>query len=321
MNKKMIFLTIITIGYWFSLSGKNKAYLYFNTTEKNVNSISFSRNCYVLAIPDGKTIKLFDATNQDLRYEFTGGHTHKILALKISNDSTLLLSAGMDSSIVIWDLLNRNIKDKISNNGGIISTIDITNDNKYLAFASTDKVVTIYDLSAKKIISTWNKNSSEITTVKFSPNGKLLAIAGSDSYIYLYDVITGKMIQILKGHRNWVRDVVFSDTGNEVTSCGDDSHVISWNISDLRNFEIIYKKKLSFTWLLSVDRYNSNFYATGDIDGLVEVFGESVVYSINLGVTINKILFKQNKNGFLTLAIATRGKGVFIIESMDMNVK
>lgn len=321
MNKKIIFLSIIILELWFSLSAKNKTYLYFNTTEKNINSISFSKNYYVLAIPDGKTIKLFDATNQNSICEFTGGHTDRILALKISNDSTLLLSAGMDSSIVIWDLLNRNIKNKISNNGGIISTIDITNDNKYLAFASTDKVVTIYDLSAKKIVNTWSKNSCEITTVKFSPNGKLLAIAGSDSYIYLYEIVTGKMIQILKGHSNWVRDIVFSDKGNEMTSCGDDSQVINWNISNLENFEIINRKKQSFSWLLSVDRYDPNCYAIGDIDGIVKIVENSLVYSINLGVTINKILFKRNENGYLNIVIATRGKGVVYIEAINMDVK
>jgi WD40 repeat protein len=304
-------------------SQKKNGYVYFSTINNNINDICFSKKGGVLAIPDGEVIKVYSIVDHKLINEFIDGHTNKILALKISKDSSLLISGGKDSSVVIWDFIQRRLINKLKFHKGMITTLDISTDSKYIASGSTDGEVFIYDLIEKKNIYELNEQSKNIiTTIEFSPDGNFLAVAGMDGLIKLYDLHNGQLLTSLKGHKGWVRDISFNDIQTKLISCGDDKNIVIWDISDIHNIHQQNKEKNGgFAWVLSVDYFGDNStFATGNINGNAKIFSNYGSWHTNVGKPINKILFRPNDT-YIKVAVATRGEGVILIDAINMKSK
>jgi hypothetical protein len=58
--------------------------------------------------------------------------------------------------------------------------------------------------------------------------------------------------------------------------------------------------------------------AVGDLNGHAKITGQYSRYRLRLGIPVQKVLFKPNEGAFLKLAIATRGKGVMLIDAKNM---
>jgi WD40 repeat protein len=156
--------------------------------------------------------------------------------------------------------------------------------------------------------------------VKFSPDGALLATASGDNSINIYDVKNNKLITSLTGHKSWVRDISFSEDGTKLISCSDDSRLITWDINNIQNILIRDNSKFGFSWILSVAfNEDSKTYAYGGVNGnavIETTFGD---YKAKINKPINRILFKPNEGIYLKIAIATRGKGVMLIDAKNMH--
>jgi WD40 repeat protein len=322
-NRTLLIFIITLLSFRESYSQKNKGNFIFNTANNNINDICFSNKGGVLAIPDGGSIKVYSTVDYKLINEFTEGHTNKILTLKISKDSSLLISGGKDSTVVIWDFIQRKLISKLKFHKGMITALDISPDSKYMAYGSMDGEVLIYNLIEKKIIYELNEKSNNIiSAIEFSPDGKFLAVAGMDGLIKLYDLNNGQILISLNGHKGWVRDISFNNIQTQLISCGDDANIVMWDISDVHNIHQQSKKKIGlFAWVLSVDFYGDNSaFATADINGNIEISSTYGNWLTKVGKPINKILFKPNDQ-FIKLAIATRGDGVILIDAMNMKSK
>lgn len=309
------FLSIATIVH----SKKESAFMVYKTDSKIIYSICFTDKGGAIAIADNNAIKVYNTKENFLLNEFKNGHKRQILTIDISKDSTLLVSGGRDSTIVIWDFVNNKILKSLTFQKGIITSVVISPDKKYLASGGTDNKIFLYDIEKEGVIYEFYDHSDDITSIKFSPDGKLFASASGDGLINIYDAENFKLITSLDGHRNWVRDISFSKDKTKLISCGDDSRIIIWNISSIEEIEIEAPLRRGFNWLLSVDLFEDNkTYVSGGIDGKIRIvtgFGE---YTSRIRVPINKVLFKPNEGPFIKVAVATIGKGVLFIDLKDM---
>ena len=119
--------------------------------------------------------------NNELLNEFKNGHKNRILSIDISNDSTLLVSGGRDSLIVVWNFTENEVITTLKYSKGIVTCVQI-----------------------------FTEHSDVITSVEFSPDGSLLATSGGDGMVNIYDVKGKKLITSLSDHGDWVREVSFS---------------------------------------------------------------------------------------------------------------
>jgi WD40 repeat protein len=294
-----IFLVLVMRGF----SQKDKDFIVFNTDSKIIYDICFSDNGKVLVIADNKTIKAYSTEENGLITEFKGGHKEQILSIDISEDSTLLISGGNDSIINIWDFFTNQILKTLKYHKGIITVVKISPSRKYLASGGTDCKVIIYDLDKNHIINEFNDHKDDITSIAFNPNSTMLASASADETIKIYDLISRKLITSLTGYKNWVRDLSWSSDGTELISCGDDS-------------------KIGVGWLLSIQFNEDNkTYSTGGINGRAWIITPFSKYGAKIKYPINKIIFKPDEKIYLTIALATRGKGVILVSANNMDLK
>lgn len=315
-------LTLSFILFSFQLvcfSQKHSNHKTFETSSNVIYDICFTNNGQAIAIADDKTIKIYNITTDKLIREFKDGHTKQILSIDISKDRKFLVSGGKDSTVIIWDFIQGKKLRSIKSNGKITS-VCISPDGLYLAYGGSENIVYTYDMIKSKLIYKLAEHSDDITSVAFSPDGRYLASSSGDKSISIYE--NGILKSTLKGHKNWVRSISFDSNSAKLISCGDDGKTISWNISDINKTKIISVSKHGSKWLLSTDFNQDNkTYAFADFDGNAVIIAQIGGYKTNVKAPINKIIFKPNEGSNLQVAVATRGKGVLLIEVKNMKFR
>ncbi len=321
--KKNLSLLLVFLSVLSSVFSQEKnAYAIYKTENPIIYDICFSSNGNALCIADNNSIKVYSTESRELINEFKNGHTGQIMTIDISKDSSLLVSGGKDSTIVVWDFAANRILHSLHYQKVIITAVKISPDNRYLISGGSDSKVYLYDLKRNEPIHEFSEHTKDITSLAFSPDGCLFASASGDHLISIYDIESKTLVASLSGHKNWVRSISFSPDGTKLISCGDDSKVIKWEISDLNNIIIAQLSREGFDWFLSVDfNEDSRTYVTGGIDGKIRIVANFENYSARIGKPINKVIFKPNEGYFLKVAVATRGSGVIFMEANDMELK
>lgn len=318
MKKIPVILFFILLNY-LAYSKDKAGITTFQTENKVIYDICFSAGGEVLGIADNNKIKVFKTSNKELIREFKDGHRRQIMTIYISKDSTLIASGGKDSTIIIWDFIYGTKLKTLHYHKGLITSVKISPDSRYLISGSTDDKVCLYDIKTDMLVGQFSEHTDDITCVTFSPDGKLFAAGGGDNIITIYHTENPGLMAILRGHKSWVRDISFFHDGKKLISCGDDAQTIKWDITDFNMITGTTEKKNGQTWILCLDNSeDDNIRAFGSINGSILIYWQYGTYSGNLGVVVNKILFKPLSNNFLQICVATAGKGVMLIDASGL---
>lgn len=323
MKKFISFILLLTLPIVLtSLTNRNSSYMVYPTEEKIIYDIVFSENGKALIAADGRNVKWFSTENKNLLANFSGGHERTILTMHLSKDSTLLLSGGKDSTIVVWDVLKKEKIKHLTHHKGIISSVHLSPDNRYLYSGGTDNLVFIYDLKSEKIVSNFSDHTDDVTSIDVSPDGKWLISAGADGNIQLYDVENKIKVATIRDRKSWVREVSFNREGDQILSCGDNGKVIRWSITDKNNIKKIHTRQIYLNRIHSIDFFSDNqTYVTGGLNGVVMIVTKVDDYKSRINTPIHKVLFKPGEGNSFKVAMATRGNGVLLMESKNMKFK
>ncbi len=321
MRKSFFLVIIIVILSAPCFARKKPEYRVIRTDSKIVYGICFTDKGGALAIADNNTIKVY-STNEDLLLnEFKNGHSSQIISLSLSKDSTLMVSGGKDSTVVLWDFVNARVLKRLNYHDGIVTSVHISNDQRYIVSGGTDRNVFIYDIESDRIIHGFSDHSDDINSVKFSHDDNWIASAGGDKIVNIYSTTELRLVSSLVGHKGWVRDIAFSHDNNRLISCGDDSRLITWRFRKGSGIFAERSIKASSSWLLSTDTHPDGMtYATGDINGVIKVFTLFGRYTGRISVPVNKILLYPGNTSEINIAVATRGKGVILMGGAEMNM-
>jgi WD40 repeat protein len=318
--KKRLSLIMVTLFFSAGLvyPQNPQDFLWYKTDSKNIYDICLSYGGQVLGVADNEAIKVFSVRTGELLAEFKDGHKNRIQAIDISKDSTLLVSGGRDSTLVIWDFQTQRILKTLDFHAGIITSVKISPCNRYLIAGGTGRML-LYDIKENIIIA---ESAGYFTAVAFSPDAQIFACAGVGKRVYFYETQSGIMLAKLKAHKSWVRSISFSNDGTRLISCGDDSKVRIWDISDLEHIELLRRSRRGFGWLLHAGLHDDNeTWAYGSFKGKAGIIHRFGNYSVNLKVPVTRILFVNQKESSLQVVAATRGKGAVRMNAENMKAK
>ncbi len=315
MKKNSVLFTVLLFTFSTLYSKNGEGFTHYQTEDDFIFAISFTKKGEAIGIGDKESVKVFHTSSGEFIREFAGGHRNKILSIDISADSTLLVSGGRDSTIVLWDFTDGSVLKSLPHHRGIVTSVRISPCGKYILSGGTDNNVHLYDIERDNITAVFSDHSDDISSVEFSYCGKLFASAGGDRLINIYDLESLRPVNSLKGHRSWVRDISFSRDGKRLISCGDDSRIIVWNIEDTGNIREISRKRSGFQWQLSVDFHeDSRTYVHGGISGNVEVNNPLDNYNVKIRTPLHRVIFRPGTGPVFMVAVATRGKGAKLID-------
>lgn len=132
---------------------------------------------------------MYDLNKQALLRSFIG-HTNYVSHLKFNNITNVLLSAGADNSIILWDIRTNKAIFKILGHPEPITSIDISNDNTLITSSSYDGYVRLWDMLKGICLKTMVADSGSTTGIslcKLTPNSKYLLFANMNSKMGLYN--------------------------------------------------------------------------------------------------------------------------------------
>ncbi len=129
----------------------------------------------------------------------TIAHPVPILGQQISTDGKLLLTAGADHQLRLWNLVNGQLLKTISANGQAIQSFNLNADGNLIAYATADKQLHIVQNNQPI------KNiplAAPAAILSISANNKTIAVALQNSTLSLFDISSGQEIkkQSVKGN-------------------------------------------------------------------------------------------------------------------------
>ena len=178
-------------GNWFALApdGKRGAAIdphgYLKTFDFSHQESVLSQHAHhdhgraIEYSPDGRLIAsaaervlLWDATTATriapLEYESI------VWSVAFSPDGRWLVSTHGDGSVLIWDVVNRELEANLRQHSGGVRALALSRDGKRLASASEDHSIIIWDAESGRKESVLNVHQTRVGAVAFSPDGTWL---------------------------------------------------------------------------------------------------------------------------------------------------
>ncbi|KAI8125036.1 hypothetical protein FF38_10604 [Lucilia cuprina] len=197
---------------------------------------------------NSKHIKLYDI-EQHMNCNIVMGHKDTVMSLTTPGSSKLLLSAGKDFTIILWQLdkenanlicLAKHINSHTATIGCISFAYHCNNAFASVCQSGSLKVWSLkgqtkgktgeYEFSVKYAAAAHDK---EVNCVAFSPNNKIIATASQDKTAKLWSADTHSILGSLKGHTRGVWCVRFSPTDQVVLTTSSDCSLRLWSLSNL----------------------------------------------------------------------------------------
>ena len=160
------------------------------------------------------------------------GHTKGVAAIRwFPGNGHLLLSAGMDTKVKIWDVFNtRKCMRTYMGHAAAVRDISFSNDGTKFLSCSYDRYLKLWDTETGVCISAFT-NKKLPYCVKFNPDEdkQNLFLAGcSNKHIVQYDINTGKAEQIYDQHLGAVNTITFCEENRRFCTTSDDKKMLVW---------------------------------------------------------------------------------------------
>jgi WD40 repeat protein len=165
-----------------------------NVSDKSVRSIAINESTSEFVIGDSDNeIKVFDLNSYDLKYSLKN-HQNSVFTLQYSPDFRLLISAGRDAHIKIWDVkAGYLLIEDIAAHMYTINNIAFSPDGKHFVTCSMDKSIKVWDAERFKLLKVIDKarhagHGTSVNKLLWTREENLLVSASDDRTISIWDL-------------------------------------------------------------------------------------------------------------------------------------
>lgn len=151
-----------------------------------------------------------------------------------SLDSNIVLTAGDDRAIRIWDLRTGECIGLFVGHKSVVSWCAFTPNDQSIVSTSFDMTIKIWDSRTGRCKNTLIGHTDAILDGDVSSNGKLVLSASMDSTVRIWSIDTGTCFRVFQGHRlgSWVKCVKFLPDNSNFVSAGLDGHIALWTLKN-----------------------------------------------------------------------------------------
>ncbi len=158
------------------------------------------------------------------------GHTKGVSKIEFfPHTGHLLLSAGMDNVVKIWDVYNsRKCMRTYMGHDKAVKDVCFNGDGTRFVSTSWDKKVRLWDTETGKIIQTVTSGKIGYCAKIHPKQDNLVLIGQSDKKIVQWDMNNGDLVQEYDQHLGPVNSITFVDGGERFMSSSDDKTLRVW---------------------------------------------------------------------------------------------
>lgn len=149
----------------------------------------------------------------------------------------LLLSAGMDGKVKVWDAEGTSgfkcLRTYAGHDKGV-RHVHFSNDGRKFVSTSFDKTVKVWDTETGKVVNTFGKEGQKgmFFCSRLHPDDdkqNVLLGACQDKKVYQWDMDTGEVVQQYDQHTGAVNTITFVDDNRRFVTTSDDKSIRVWD--------------------------------------------------------------------------------------------
>ena len=141
------------------------------------------------------------------------GHSRRVLCVETMDEQRLLVSAGIDQVLRVWDYKDGIVADEplrnLDNHTGAVCRLAVQPGDhaaRYLASASVDKTVRLWQPSIGRLVR-FARLPVEPTSLAWSRDGERLAVGGADGKLRIINPDDVEIEQTIDGIDGWIFEV------------------------------------------------------------------------------------------------------------------
>lgn len=180
---------------------------------------------------DDHVVRVWDLAS-GLQISQLKGHTGWIRSSAFIPNSTLVLTAGDDGNLWLFDVLQVNPPRKVTAVDFSISRLAVSADGGVIAIAGFSRNLILLQTKSGKVLHTIDTQTDDVRAIDFSSSGKVVAAGGRDGCVRLWSVDTGRQVGELTAHRRRIRDLRFVADDSMLVSISEDRTMFVANLND-----------------------------------------------------------------------------------------
>lgn len=287
--------------------------------EKNRSIYDIALRDSVLCAATENSIELWDLKSKKLIKEVKYSNNDILSSISFGHRHTDIITGSRAGELIIWNMETAEKTILLApGNHGAITSLDIN--NELIAVGFSNKISMVYNLTSRSEISRVDKYAKDVTVVKFLHDKHFFLSGGGDGKIIFHNLKTGEN-SVLKNFSKWIRDIAISSDSSKFAIRLDNGLISIVKTTDNQHPSEIARIRVS-DWISSLDYHPSeDCIAYSTLSGNVYIQTRNGGYTKRLNKNVMRIKFINRSDNFLSLAVATRGEGLIILDAVNMKLK
>eukprot|EP00735_Rhodelphis_limneticus_P013639 TRINITY_DN7590_c0_g1::TRINITY_DN7590_c0_g1_i1::g.1931::m.1931 TRINITY_DN7590_c0_g1::TRINITY_DN7590_c0_g1_i1::g.1931 ORF type:complete len:781 (-),score=109.97,sp/Q00808/HETE1_PODAS/36.36/1e-50,sp/Q00808/HETE1_PODAS/36.03/8e-50,sp/Q00808/HETE1_PODAS/34.17/4e-39,sp/Q00808/HETE1_PODAS/30.69/1e-29,sp/Q00808/HETE1_PODAS/32.00/3e-16,WD40/PF00400.27/2.3e-11,WD40/PF00400.27/6e-09,WD40/PF00400.27/0.0074,WD40/PF00400.27/1.6e-06,WD40/PF00400.27/5.9e-09,WD40/PF00400.27/1.5e-08,WD40/PF00400.27/2e-11,zf-B_bo len=163
-------------------------------------------------------------------------HTHAVRAVAYSPDGKLLVTAGDDKKVRVWNPLTGKCSATISEHGHSVLSISFSADGTRFVTTSADRTTRIWSSATFRCVGTLQHGGTSVKCASFSHDGSLIVIACDSRIAQVWSAKSFQVVASLKNqHTDALLWATFSPDDKYIATASADNTVGVWSTTSRRD--------------------------------------------------------------------------------------
>lgn len=227
----------------------------------------------------------------DLRHgpKFFQGHEDSIRSIGFDPSGSLMITAGWDKSIKVWDVKTKQeVETMFGHTSGLWSAW-FTADGKYIVSSASDDSLRVWTFPGGRIVKQARMTNKEVVSMVVSPDGDTAITGGGSGQIMKWSLPDLGKLGTVVGHEDAVRALGISPDGRVLATGGADGTVKTWDVGTMKEIATLKGHK---GWIRSITVANEgqHLVATGSNDRSLRLWRANGEFLGVVGKTMPQII-------------------------------